>query len=376
MNNIAKFGITLATILVTSVMTSFGATNKFDTIKNNQFVVTSEDDPVFNSWTNGTSVSFTANTNNFFIGGKSVAQLLKEKSEADPVFDRFKSSENNISVGSGTSASSAKGVAIGIPALNSYQEGDFTYATSGTGTNYYWRQDYMGNVKAARESVAIGDSAQARHPVAVAIGDQAIVGSLHTDYPNDYGVIVDKMVVTKKVVGETTTFTTNIFENAITNWYNGGQYERLPERDSGWTQIGGPVTTEEVGSTNTVYTYQTKTSGSLRDISYLDSDEWAYYNRNIYGGQGNVPLTEAYYGVAIGSRAYVFGYHGVALGHYAHVSRPWGMAIGSEAHVYSEGAQGIGYDVDIATNAPYSLAVGAFGTVTPGMTNAIVIGVP
>ena len=52
------------------------------------------------------------------------------------------------------------------------------------------------------------------------------------------------------------------------------------------------------------------------------------------------------------------------------------MAIGSEAHVYSEGAQGIGHDVDIATNAPYSLTVGAYGTVTPGMTNAIVVGVP
>ena len=174
--------------------------------------------------------------------------------------------------------------------MNSYQEGDFTYAASGTGTNYYWRQDYLGNVKAARESVAIGDAAQARYPVAVAIGDQAIVGALHTDYPNNYGVVVDKMVVTKRIAGETTTFTTNIFENAITNWYNGGQYERLPERDSGWTQIGSPVTTAEVGSTNTVYTYQTRTSGLLRDISYLDPDEWAYYNRNFYGGQGDVPL--------------------------------------------------------------------------------------
>ena len=114
----------------------------------------------------------------------------------------------------------------------------------------------------------------------------------------------------------------------------------------------------------------------MRDISYLDSDEWAYYNKIISGGQGDVPLTEAYYGVAIGSRSYVFGYHGVALGHYSHVSRPWGMAIGSEAHVYSEGAQGIGYDVDIATNSPYTLAIGHSATVASGITNAIVIGVP
>ena len=76
----------------------------------------------------------------------------------------------------------------------------------------------------------------------------------------------------------------------------------------------------------------------MRDISYLTPEEYAYYNRGFSGGQGTVPLNEAYYGVAIGSRSYVFGYHGVALGHYSHVSRPWGMAIGSEAHVYSEGA--------------------------------------
>ena len=243
MNNITKFGITLTTILVTSVMTSFGATNKFETIKNNQFVVTSEDDPVFNSWTNGTKVSFTANTNNFYIGGKSMAELLEKSNEADPVFDRFKSSENSISVGSGTSASSAKGVAIGVPALNSYQPGDFTYATAGNGTNYYWRQDYMGTVFANRESVAIGDSAQARHPVSVAIGDQAIVGKLHTDSSNYYPVVLNMMVVTARtpvVENPVTTYTTNILYGAITNWYDAGQYERLPEPTTGWVKINNP----------------------------------------------------------------------------------------------------------------------------------------
>lgn len=203
--------------------------------------------------------------------------------------------------------------------------------------------------------------------MAVAIGDQAIVGALHTDYSNYYPVVLKKMTVTKEVSGDTTSYTTNIYVNAITNWYDAGQYERLPEVDAGWTKIE---------SGETVDVYEQKTSGALRDISYLTPDEWNYYNRGFYGGQGTVPLYQAYYGVAIGSRAYVFGYHGVALGHYAHVSRPWAMAIGSEAHVYSEGAQGIGYDVDIATNAPYSLAVGYAGTIKSSMTNAIVIGVP
>ena len=62
------------------------------------------------------------------------------------------------------------------------------------------------------------------------------------------------------------------------------------------------------------------------------------YNRIISGGQGDVPLFDAYYGVAVGSRAYVFGYHSVAYGHYAHASRPFASAFGSESHVYSEGS--------------------------------------
>ena len=89
-------------------------------INTKQLVVTQEVDGVFKAWTNGNQVAFKADTNNFYIGGKSVAQLLKEKSEADPVFDRFQNSANSISVGSGTSASYSKGVAIGVPALNSY----------------------------------------------------------------------------------------------------------------------------------------------------------------------------------------------------------------------------------------------------------------
>jgi len=72
----------------------------------------------------------------------------------------------------------------------------------------------------------------------------------------------------------------------------------------------------------------------------------------------------------------VFGYHGVAYGHYAQATRPYGIALGSEAHVYSEGAMGVGYDVDIATNSPYSMGIGLHATIPSGMTNAIVIGMP
>jgi hypothetical protein len=197
--------------------------------------------------------------------------------EVDAVFMDFLRSYNKIEWGYETTAAMSKGVAIGVPAITNAPENGFTYQLAGTGTNYYWRGDYIGNVKAARESVAIGDSAQARYPVAVAIGDQAIVGALHTDSSNYFPVVLNKMVVAK----DTTPYTTNTYVNAITNWYDSGQYERLPERDSGWTKIE---------SGETVDVYEQKSSGALRDISYLTPEEYAYYNRGFSGGQGTVPL--------------------------------------------------------------------------------------
>ena len=163
--------------------------------------------------------------------------------EVDSVVMDFWRSRDKIEWGYETTAALSRGVAIGVPALNSYQPGDFTYATAGNGTNYYWRQDYMGTVFANRESVAIGDSAQARYPVAVAIGDQAIVGKLHTDSSNYYPVVLNMMVVTARtpvVENPVTTYTTNILYGAITNWYDAGQYERLPEPTTGWVKINNP----------------------------------------------------------------------------------------------------------------------------------------
>ena len=295
--------------------------------------------------------------------------------EVDKAFTDWLTSRSNLEIGGDTTSSRQKGIAIGIPAILNRGKNGITLLYAQDGTRSYWRNDYIGDVFADRESVALGDSAFAGNPVSVAIGDQAIVGNLHTDSDQIFGVPFDRMEVTTTISNDVTTVTTNIIRNAYTNYYELAKYERLPSPGA-WkkTVSGTPIV--EGGTTNTTDVYEQKESGTLYDISYVTPEDWSMYNRIISGGQGDVPLTNAYYGVAVGSRAYVFGYHGVALGHYAHVSRPWGMAIGSEAHVYSEGAQGIGYDVDIATNAPYSLAVGAFGTVTPEMTNAIVVGVP
>ena len=59
--------------------------------------------------------------------------------EVDSVFMDFWRSRDKIEWGYETTAALSRGVAIGVPALSSYQPGDFTYATAGTGTNYYWR---------------------------------------------------------------------------------------------------------------------------------------------------------------------------------------------------------------------------------------------
>lgn len=340
-------------------------------IKANQKIVVQEVDPAFTSWTNGNQVAFKANTTNFYIGGKSLQDLFE--AEADPVFDVFKNSSDNISIGHKSSGSITNSVAIGMPAVNAPSGYTYYPYSAGTGVTYFWRLDWLGPTYADRESVALGDAAQARFPVSVAIGDQAIVGAMHTDTEPQHPVMFDKREIITTISNETTTVTTNITHNFATNYYWGSRYERLPSPE--WRKLS-TATNETSGVTTITEYWEEREAGGLYDISYLSSEEWDYYNRTVDGGQGTVNITKGYYGVAVGSRAYVFGYHGVALGHYAHVSRPWAMAIGSEAHVYSEGAQGIGHDVDIATNAPYSLAVGAYGTITPGMTNAIVVGVP
>ena len=172
------------------------------------------------------------------------------------------------------------------------------------------------------------------------------------------------------------TVTTNKYANAFTNFYDIGQYERMPNavRDS-WTRISSE-TTQDGATTNVLEVYRQSEGGGLRDISHITSEEWDFYNRLIYGGQGTNHISDAFYGVAVGSRAYVFGYHGMSLGHYSHVSRPFAHAIGSESHVYSEGSQGFGYHTIINQNSPYSLAIGMNSTVDAGLTNAIVIGVP
>lgn len=128
----------------------------------------------------------------------------------------------------GNTYAGEKSVAIGIPWNTQYGDNDFYISRAGDGVKYYWRNDYIGPVYADRESVAIGDSARAGNPVSVAIGDQAIVGSLHPDDGRLYGLIFDRMELTTTYSRNGIIVTTNIITGAFTNYYEISRYERLP----------------------------------------------------------------------------------------------------------------------------------------------------
>ena len=71
---------------------SYGETEgktRLGDIKSDRYVVTQEVDPVFTEWTNGNKVVFNSDTNNFYVGGKSIAQLLREENRPDPVFEEI-----------------------------------------------------------------------------------------------------------------------------------------------------------------------------------------------------------------------------------------------------------------------------------------------
>ena len=245
--------------------------------------MTQEVDSVFTSWTNGNQVAFKADTNNFYIGGLPLSSLMGLGSETDPLFKRFKNSENNISVGSGTSASYSQGLAIGVPAIPNREENGMTILYSKDGTRSYWRNDYIGDVYADRESVAVGDSAYAGNPVSVAIGDQAIVGKLHTDSNQMFGVPFDRMEVTTTISGETTTVTTNVTKNAYTNYFDIAKYEKLPGPGD-WKKVASGTPIVEGGTTNITDIYEQRISGALNDISYVTPEDWEMYNRIVSGG--------------------------------------------------------------------------------------------
>lgn len=319
--------------------------------------------------------------------GRAVLGRIKAKDyvvtqEVDRAFGTWQNDRTRIPAGYGAYAD-YKAVAIGNPMVitNRYRELSADYDGRGLPLldEYWWldskgkwplggwNPNFLGPTESLDRSVAVGNSAKALEQVSVAIGNQAIVGRLHKaqNIPHVY---------TNRVMEVTTkdgNVTTNYDVPGIVHEVDLSRFERLAQDAGNWRWIR--TETLEPGVTKATYERNTY---SLKDISCLDDWEFDMYNHIVQSGQGPVNFLNSIYGVAIGSRAYVFGYHGVALGHYTHVSRPFGMAIGSESHVYSEGSQAVGFDTDIPEGSPYCLAIGVNASVDPGMTNAIVIGMP
>jgi len=289
--------------------------------------------------------------------------------EIEQAFWNFKTNAYEIGIGCNNNTG-YKCVAIGSPLdIDERYEGGNSNMLLRSG--WPWNPDFIGATEAFDRSVAIGDAAKALEMVSVAVGNQAHVKGLHRrlDVPYEYTNRV-MIVTTPSGGGEPVTNILPLSEG-IVHVVDASMYERLPMPQGTWRQ----TKVETDGGGNTVRTYEENTS-QLYDMSCMEPYEYDIYDRDISSGQGTLNLLTATYGVAVGSRAYVFGYHGAAFGHYAHVSRPWGLAVGSESHVYSVGGQAFGYDTDIATNSPYCLAIGYNASIPSGMSNAIVIGVP
>lgn len=224
--------------------------------------------------------------------------------------------------------------------------------------------DYSGPSVANDRSVAIGTAAQARDTVTIALGVGALANGLHG--PSDQSNWVEFSVPRIGVVLQDGQYVTNELPNA-TVMLDPYMYERWPDVDySKWNLV------QTIGGTNI---YERPYSG-LIDPRYCSAEEFQMYNKWMSSGQGPIKYSAATYGVAIGYRSLVSGYHTLALGHYARAYRPHCVAIGPSSHIKAEGSIGLGYYNIVETNSPFSLAIGSNVNIQPGITNAIVIGVP
>ena len=80
--NIGKIAMTLAMGMLLALGAN-GATNRLGKVKNTEYVVTSESDPMFNSWTNEQDITFNnSSVNKFKIGDQTLGQILDGKLDA------------------------------------------------------------------------------------------------------------------------------------------------------------------------------------------------------------------------------------------------------------------------------------------------------
>ena len=294
--------------------------------------------------------------------------------ETDPVFGNFLNKSSNITVGRYTRSVAGllySGLAIGAGYSNRY---DPTNPGDCFGPGYY-TYDFNGPTIAGNAATAYGDGAQARDQVSVAIGNRAMASGLHTTNGVVRTIELSRYsIVTKKQGSTIVDVQTNEMSN-IDYEFQPAMWESWPDGNGTFSKTESSTTRDEQGFDITTDIYTENISG-LRDPRYASPEEYDMYDIYFEPGQPNTHYASATYGVAMGYRALAGAYHTLALGHYARAYRPHAMAIGPSTHIKSEGAVGLAYYSTIETNSPFSLAIGSRVKIDPGMTNAIVIGVP
>lgn len=365
-------------------------------IKNNQQVVTEESDSVFTAWKTAAKRSSPSDgISGFYIGSKTLQAYLNgydssistinqqlanvKVTEEDPVFVDWREvgPDLNKGINAGTNSVAKRySVALGVPLViepnyAGYLGGNLESLLMWDAAG--WSPEYIGETIAVDRSVAIGPAAKALPRVSVAIGNQAYVGPMHGPSGTNWVYVLTNMtVVTKRnssgVVQSVTTNNISTTRHTVDT----GMWERAPT-PAGFHKVGAATVSTSGGITTETQRWQQDYTG-LPDLGYVDDATMARYNREFWSGQGLAKWHLADYGIAIGSRAYVYGHHSMGIGHYAHVMRPQTTVVGSESWNYAENSTSIGFEADVGLEAHGATAIGSFIDVPAGHTNAVVVG--
>ncbi len=298
--------------------------------------------------------------------------------EGDPVYKReFGQATRGMKAGYGSIVDTSwmwNSMALGSPA------GTNDYITD-TPNKYYltggYSVDMCGPTVAKKDSVAIGSGAQARAQVSVAVGIRAMTDGLHgtngiySSFRTTNLVVITITDQTNAVVS----VETNRLDDTVRT-FDHGMYESVPYGREGYNTESNVTTTLDNGYKEKKTFLTQKWAAGQIDPRYATDEEMYMYDLMFDPGQTNVNYKDAIYAVALGYRAMGAAYHTLALGHYARAYRPHCIAAGPSTHVKSEGSVAFSYSTVIETNSPFSLAIGSKIKIDPGMTNAIVIGVP
>ena len=297
--------------------------------------------------------------------------------EVDGVFNAWKNTQSPLAIGYNTQLTRYGSLAIGFPGNYTNFNAQIYNQNLVTAHNESYSQDYDGPAVAGNYATALGQGAQARDQVSVAIGNRAMASGIHTASTDESAYfnidLLYRQIVTTKQGSTVVSVVTNQQVKPIR--MDSAEWETKPYGSGSLVQVNTITGVLPNGLTVTTNFYEETVKG-LKDYRYADPEEYKMYDIYFEPGQPNTHFAAATYGVAVGYRALAGAYHTLALGHYARAARPHAVAIGPSSHIRSEGSIGLGYYNNISPNSPFSLAIGSRISIPQGYTNAIVIGVP